>query len=104
MKNSVFDKVMYKYLVFFALLIFSCLVFAEEPIEMRGTNIKGATELPKVLYIVPWKKAELGDILMQAGVSMFDDELAPIDRDVFRRQVQYYELLSKQDQPGAAKK
>jgi hypothetical protein len=104
MNNSVFDKMMCKYLIFFSLLVFSCLVFAEEPIEMRGTNIKGATELPKVLYIVPWKKAELGDILMQAGVSMFDDELAPIDRDVFRRQVQYYELLSKQDQPGAAKK
>jgi hypothetical protein len=104
MNNSVFDKMMYKYLIFFSLLFFSCLVFAEEPIEMRGTNIKGATELPKVLYIVPWKKAELGDILMQAGVSMFDDELAPIDRDVFRRQVQYFELLSKQDQPGAAKK
>ena len=104
MNNSVFDKMTYKYLIFFGLFVFSCLVYAEEPIEMTGTNIRGSTELPKVLYIVPWKKAELGDILMQAGVSMFDDELAPIDRDVFRRQVQYYELLSKQDQPGATGK
>lgn len=76
----------------------------EEPIDMTGTNIRGSSELPKVLYIVPWKKAELGDILMQAGVSMFDDELAPIDRDVFRRQVDYYEMVSQQDKSTATKK
>jgi len=93
-----------KIMIFYSLIVFSSLVMAAEPIEMRGTNIKGSSELPKVLYIVPWKKAELGDILMQAGVSMFDDELAPIDRDVFRRQIQYYEILSKQDQAAAVKK
>lgn len=75
----------------------------EEPIDMTGTNIRGSSELPKVLYIVPWKKAELGDILMQAGVSMFDDELAPIDRDVFRRQVDYYEMISKQEKSTQAR-
>lgn len=87
------------------LLPVSIVVAAEqEPIQMQGTNIRGSTELPKVLYIVPWKKAELGDILMQAGVSMFDDELAPIDRDVFRRQVQYYEMIREQDKKTTAKK
>lgn len=85
-------------------LFLSAYAMAEEPIDMKGTSIKGSTELPKVLYIVPWKKAELGDILMQAGVSMFDDELAPIDRDVFRRQVQYYEMLRQQNQTASAKK
>jgi len=89
--------------VMFVLLFFSVVVSAEEPIEMKGTNIRGSSELPKVLYIVPWKKAELGDILMQAGISMFDDELAPLDRDVFRRQVQYYNILNEQEKKKAAR-
>ncbi len=90
--------------LFFSGTLFSVAVAAEDPIEMKGTNIRGSSELPKVLYIVPWKKAELGDILMQAGISMFDDELAPIDRDVFRRQVQYYDILNEHEQRNAAKK
>jgi len=87
----------------FVLLFVSVVAFAEEPIEMKGTNIRGSSELPKVLYIVPWKKAELGDILMQAGISMFDDELAPLDRDVFRRQVQYYDILNAQEKKKVAR-
>lgn len=90
--------------LFIVLMFVTGFVSAADPIEMKGTNIRGSSELPKILYIVPWKKAELGDILMQAGISMFDDELAPIDRDVFRRQVQYYDMLSEQEQKSTAKK
>lgn len=98
------STVIFIFSLFFSGAVFSGVVFAEDPIEMKGTNIRGSSELPKILYIVPWKKAELGDILMQAGISMFDDELAPIDRDVFRRQVQYYDILNDQEQRKAAKK
>ena len=90
--------------LYFVLAVPVVMAADQEPIQMKGTNIRGSTELPKVLYIVPWKKAELGDILMQAGVSMFDDELAPIDRDVFRRQVQYYDMIREQDKKTTAKK
>lgn len=39
-------------------LITSCLpvtVSAEDRIELRTTTIKGNKELPKILYVVPWK-------------------------------------------------
>lgn len=65
----------------------------EKPVEMKGTVIRGTTELPKVMYIVPWKKSQVSDILPQTGKSMFGDELEPLDRDIFRRQVEYYEML-----------
>jgi hypothetical protein len=68
---------------------------ADAPIELEGTTIRGATELPKVLYIVPWKKADLGDVSIQPGDDIFNEELVPLDRDIFRRQVLFYEELQK---------
>ncbi len=73
-------------------------VWAADAVDMEGTTIRGATELPKVLYIVPWKKADLGDISIQPGDDIFNEELVPLDRDIFRRQVLFYDQL----QSGAA--
>jgi hypothetical protein len=53
------------------------------------TQIIGNRELPKVLYIVPWKKPMAGDLSGRPVVSVLDEALAPVDRDVFRRHVQY---------------
>lgn len=57
--------------------------------EIDRTQILGNRELPKVLYIVPWKKPVPGDLAGRPPTSVIDEALAPIDRDVFRRQVQY---------------
>ncbi|MGZ5275477.1 MAG: hypothetical protein ACXWCU_06105 [Caldimonas sp.] len=57
--------------------------------ELERTQIIGNRELPKVLYIVPWKKPLPGDLTGRPPVSVLDEALAPLDRDVFRRQVQY---------------
>jgi len=67
--------------------------WAAEAVQMEGTTIRGATELPKVLYIVPWKKADLGDVSIQPGDDIFNEELVPLDRDIFRRQVMFYDQL-----------
>ena len=63
----------------------------------EGVVIRGATELPKLLYIVPWKKADAGDVVMQPGSSIFGDELEPVDREVFQRQVHYHEMMQTQE-------
>ena len=42
-----------------------------------------------MLYIVPWKKPLPGDLSGRPLVSVLDEALAPVDRDVFRRQVRY---------------
>ncbi|MCW8855245.1 MAG: hypothetical protein OQK76_11365 [Gammaproteobacteria bacterium] len=70
-------------------------VFSEDRIEMQGTAIIGNQELPKVLYIVPWKQSELPNITDQPLESLIDDALAPVDRESFRRQLDYYNALSE---------
>jgi hypothetical protein len=57
--------------------------------ELDRAQIIGNRELPKVLYIVPWKKPLPGDLSGRPPVSVLDEALAPVDRDVFRREVRY---------------
>ena len=74
---------------------------AQDRIELDTTQITGNRELPKVLYIVPWKRSDLGDLVGKPVNSLLDEVLAPVDRDVFRRENRYYEAL-KPDQGGGA--
>lgn len=62
---------------------------AEDRVDLDRTQIIGNRELPKVLYIVPWKKPLPGELAGRPTVSVLDEALAPIDRDVFRRQIQF---------------
>jgi len=66
-------------------------------LELDTTQITGNRELPKVLYIVPWKRSDLGDLVGKPVNSLLDEVLTPVDRDVFRRENRYYRALS----PGA---
>ncbi len=47
----------------------------------------GDREQPKVMYIVPWKKSDIGDLSGKPMNSLLDEALAPIDRDEFKREV-----------------
>ena len=58
--------------------------------DLETTQITGNRELPKVMYIVPWKKGDLGDLAGRPPKSLLDEALAPVDRDVFRREVAYF--------------
>lgn len=62
-------------------------------LELDATSIRGNQELPKVLYIVPWKDPELGDLVGKPVNSLVDEVLAPVDREVFRRQIRYFDQL-----------
>jgi hypothetical protein len=63
-------------------------------IELESSAVTGNRELPKVLYIVPWKKADMGDLIGRPANSLVDEVLAPVDRDVFKRQLEYYSTLN----------
>ena len=63
-------------------------------LELETTSITGNRELPKVMYIVPWKKADLGDLSGKPARSLIDEVLAPVDREVFRREMDYYEAMT----------
>ncbi len=62
-------------------------------VDLDPTQITGNRELPRVLYIVPWRRSDLGDLGGKPVNSLLDEVLAPIDRDVFRRETRYYETL-----------
>ena len=62
-------------------------------LELGRTEITGNQELPKVLYIVPWQKSDPGDLMGKPVNSLLDEVLAPLDREEFIRQVEYYDDL-----------
>jgi hypothetical protein len=66
---------------------------AMDHLELDPTSITGNRELPKVLVIVPWKKAELGDLTGKPANSLLNEVLEPVDREVFRRELRYFEAL-----------
>jgi hypothetical protein len=68
-------------------------------LELETTDITGNRELPKVLYIVPWKRSDLGDLVGKPPNSLLDEVLQPIDRDVFLRENRYYQAV-KPDSAG----
>lgn len=70
---------------------------AQDRANIDGTKIIGNRELPKVLYIVPWKKPLPGELAGRPVQSVLDEALAPVDRDVFRRQVQYDAQLTARE-------
>jgi hypothetical protein len=59
-------------------------------LELGRTEITGNQELPKVLYIVPWQKSDPGDLMGRPVNTLLDEVLAPLDREEFVRQVDYY--------------
>jgi hypothetical protein len=76
---------------------------AKDRLDLDSTQITGNRELPKVLYIVPWRSAELGDLVGRPVNSLLDEVLEPVDRDVFRRQNRYYEALQPNGAPPPTK-
>jgi hypothetical protein len=72
---------------------FTCTAQGAEQLDLQGTTITGNRELPKALHIVPWKSAEAGDLAARPLNSLVDEALAPIDRDVFLRELEYYEAV-----------
>lgn len=80
---------------FIALLLAAGAVAAEEPTDkgdklLSGMSIVGNDDAPKSLVIVPWKSSELGSTLDVSRA--LDDGRQPVDRDVFMRELDYYQI------------
>ncbi len=73
-------------------------------IDLGTATVTGDREQPKVMYIVPWKKSDIGDLAKPMN-SLVDEILAPVDRDVFKREVIYYHAVQAEaSQNGAPPK
>ncbi|MGE5114298.1 MAG: hypothetical protein ACM3JB_25835 [Acidobacteriaceae bacterium] len=57
-----------------------------------GMSILGNQEAPTSLVIVPWKSSELGR--SPKNSPMLDDSRQPVDKEVFMRALQYFEIRS----------
>jgi hypothetical protein len=78
-----------------ALLLVPSLAHADDEREggdkqVSGMSIVGNDEAPKALVIVPWKSSGLGDTLDVS--QLVDDARQPVDREVFSRALDYYEI------------
>jgi hypothetical protein len=58
--------------------------------ELSGMSIVGNDEAPKSLYIVPWKSSEIG--AETSLDTMLNEGDVPVDRDVFKRQLEFYKV------------
>lgn len=70
-------------------------------LDLGTATVTGDREQPKVMYIVPWKRSDIGDLAGKPMNSLVDEVLAPVDRDVFKREVIYYHAVQAVSQNGA---
>ena len=71
-------------------------------LDLDAASVTGNQELPRVLYILPWKESAIGDLTGKPVNSLLDEVLAPLDREVFQRQVRYFDQLHASDTSSAA--
>ncbi len=72
----------------------------DKPKTMSGMSILGNEEAPKSLVIIPWKSSELGDEISLSDT--LGDRAQPVDREVFMRELRFYEIRSGDDAEGGA--
>lgn len=78
---------------FCALCFATGIAHAQEQLNLEGARLFGNRDLPNITYVVPWKEEKVDALDMQPIGNLFEEALKPLDRDVFMREVEYYELL-----------
>jgi hypothetical protein len=73
---------------------------AMDRVDLEASQITGNRELPRVLYIVPWRAPAAGDLEGRPVNSLLYELTKPVDRDVFRRENRYFDALQATATPG----
>ncbi len=64
---------------------------ADDSAELEGTVYKGNNELPKVLYITPWRRLDSQDTQQELVLhSLYGDIFDPVDPVSFELYVDYH--------------
>lgn len=79
--------------IIFLLLVcfFTNSIYAEDKLEMEGISIVGNSELPKSLYIVPWKSPDKRVSAGKPVNSLINEILVPVEREAFQRRLKYFD-------------
>jgi hypothetical protein len=59
-------------------------------LDLGRTEITGNSELPTVMYIVPWQKSNPGNLSGKPVNTLLQEVLEPLDREEFLRRVDYH--------------
>ncbi len=71
---------------------------AEEVMEIKkGISIFGSSELPKGLTIIPWQTESPDAVVERLQFTVVDEIFRPVEREVLRRQLGYYQQLFVSD-------
>ncbi len=82
-------------MVFVVSLSNSVVIMAEDVIESEGTRIIGDSDMPKALYIVPWKKPALPTVSNRPITPFINDALSSINREFLVFQMKQNELFQR---------
>jgi hypothetical protein len=74
----------------FLLVLVTNQCFAEDNVTLKGTAVIGNSEMPNVLYVVPWKKPPEPNLNPELHESLIEDQLRPIDRNVFVKRIKHF--------------
>ncbi|HET8870499.1 MAG TPA: hypothetical protein VFM48_08640 [Aquabacterium sp.] len=72
--------------------------WAQDAKDAKPAGVQGTQELPKVLYVVPWKKALPGEVNGRPQLSLINEPLKALDAEDFHREMQYQSQLMSQRQ------
>ncbi|TVZ40707.1 hypothetical protein P886_0035 [Alteromonadaceae bacterium 2753L.S.0a.02] len=87
---------MKKYLTALVLLLASQMSVAQQDVVEMSATVTGNQEQPKVIYIVPWKRADDDSILYQPLNSKTNNIFGHVERSEHRRELKFISELSKE--------
>ena len=70
---------------------------ADDELQLDGMAVVGNRELPKALFIVPWKAPEAAMSPDRPVNTLINEALQPVDPEVFRRRLEYFEAVHRLD-------
>ncbi len=97
----IFHKVITISLWIFTLILAPGSFAAEDRIEMEQTVISGNQELPKVLYIVPWRDSDQTPIAAHEPQLSLEQLFTPIHPYEFRRKLLNHSNPTHQSNPNS---
>jgi hypothetical protein len=83
-----------RWLLLLLIALLSAQSSAQEAIVTLRSTVTGNQEQPKVMYIVPWQQPGSAEFRYTPGSRLAEDLFTAIDRDEFRRELDYRELLA----------
>ena len=77
-------------------LVYLPTIFAQEPVIEQGMSIIGDREMPRILYIVPWKKPEAVERMPIDPLEVVTNLISTLDPEEFEHELAYYKHMREQ--------